>query len=638
MLRKTNAFWPIIVGATSSAFAQANQNAVTDAEDAFGFSNGDENVGIYSEQSVRGFNLESAGNYRINGRYFVKSSGTSNFFLEKKTVRIGYNTFAVDLPGPSGVVDFKLRDPEVSEASLLTTGLAEHGSPYVDFLYKHRSADDHFSAATGLGLQYDNKNYQGGTSSSWLFAGTARWNITDHTKVQFYFGEYSYRRQGKFRIRTDGTFLPAPVKRGNYLGQNWAEEKGERRIVGLTWDHELGADWNLGGIASFSQEDPTMAYTQLFTIKTPGDNAHSALITAPHQKFTAWSGEMTIGRTFRTGSLFHKFNIHTRLRVSRNRFGGETILDLGVNSIAGRQTQIAETANNNRTTIKDEVNQWGLGLAYQLNWANHTNVSAGILRSNYRKSFTSENDSNENINKPWLYNIAVTTKMLPQLELYASYNRGLEEAGTAPSSAANPNEVLNAVIVTQRELGLKAKVANDLNLVIAGFDTRKPNAGLNSDNKYGLFGTVKHRGLEASLSGKIAEGLSIIIGGVLMDASLSNASTQADKPVAVPSHRFIANIDYTFTNWPSLSIDAGIEVIGKQAASSKVSENGQLILPEQTTVNLGLRYKFHLANQPATLRFQAVNLFDKFHWIVNSAETLDYNPARRFRLVLTTEF
>ncbi|MEX0299284.1 MAG: hypothetical protein AB3N28_09460, partial [Kordiimonas sp.] len=455
---KTIAFFPIIAGVTSGALGQANQNAVTGAEDAFGFSNGDENVGIYSEQSVRGFNLEAAGNYRINGRYFVKSSGTSNFFLEKKTVRIGYNTFAVDLPGPSGVVDFKLRDPKASEASLLTTGLAEHGSPYMDLLYKHRSKGGQFSAATGLGLQYDNRNHQGGTSSSWLLAGTGRWNLSNNTKLQLFFGEYSYRRQNQFRLRTNGVFLPKKIKRGKYLGQNWAEEKGERRIAGLTWDHGLSSGWEVDGIVSFSQEDPTTAYTQLFTLTSPDKNkAESTLIIAPHQKFTAWSGEITAGRNFKTGDVAHKFNFHNRLRISRNRFGGETTLHLGLSAINTAQVQIAEVTNANRTTIRDEVTQWGLGFAYQLNWANHTKISVGIMRSDYRKKLFTKNNTSQNINKPWLYNIAATTKVLPQLELYASYNKGLEEAGTAPSSASNPNEVLNAVVVTQREIGVKAK-------------------------------------------------------------------------------------------------------------------------------------------------------------------------------------
>lgn len=77
------------------ANAQATSNAITSANDAFGFRRGDEAVGIYDETSARGFNLESAGNYRIHGTYFVKNSGVSSFFLESTAVRIGFNTLPV---------------------------------------------------------------------------------------------------------------------------------------------------------------------------------------------------------------------------------------------------------------------------------------------------------------------------------------------------------------------------------------------------------------------------------------------------------------------------------------------------------------------------------------------------------------
>ena len=62
------------------AFSQATANAVVGADDAFGFIAGDEAVGIYDATAVRGFSLEAAGNYRVNGGYFVKSSGVSSFF------------------------------------------------------------------------------------------------------------------------------------------------------------------------------------------------------------------------------------------------------------------------------------------------------------------------------------------------------------------------------------------------------------------------------------------------------------------------------------------------------------------------------------------------------------------------------
>src|SRR5438270_8225348 len=52
------------------AQSRSSDNAVTQAEDAFGFSVGRESLGIYSSGNARGFSPTAAGNVRINGLYF----------------------------------------------------------------------------------------------------------------------------------------------------------------------------------------------------------------------------------------------------------------------------------------------------------------------------------------------------------------------------------------------------------------------------------------------------------------------------------------------------------------------------------------------------------------------------------------
>ena len=54
---------------TGDAHAQATADALREAEDAFGSQFGDESIGIYTLNSVRGFDLSSAGNYRFDGAY-----------------------------------------------------------------------------------------------------------------------------------------------------------------------------------------------------------------------------------------------------------------------------------------------------------------------------------------------------------------------------------------------------------------------------------------------------------------------------------------------------------------------------------------------------------------------------------------
>ena len=61
----------VAVAPSAAAFAQArsDENAVTQAEDAFGFSVGRESLGNYNAGNVRGF-PRGGNNLRIDGLYF----------------------------------------------------------------------------------------------------------------------------------------------------------------------------------------------------------------------------------------------------------------------------------------------------------------------------------------------------------------------------------------------------------------------------------------------------------------------------------------------------------------------------------------------------------------------------------------
>src|SRR5947208_5268761 len=50
--------------------SRSSDNAVTQAEDAFGFSVGRETLGIYNAGNARGFSPSAAGNLRIDGLYY----------------------------------------------------------------------------------------------------------------------------------------------------------------------------------------------------------------------------------------------------------------------------------------------------------------------------------------------------------------------------------------------------------------------------------------------------------------------------------------------------------------------------------------------------------------------------------------
>ena len=635
----------VAAGHHSSAWAQAHANAAAQASDAFGFRSGDDSVGIYDESSVRGFNLEAAGNYRVNGSYFVKNSGVSSFFLESTSVRIGYSTLNSILPGPSGVVDYRLREPAAREPSSFTAGLDAFEQPYVELHFKHRDTADRGAYSLGLARVFDVRDQQGGAGGkSVLIAGAGRLNVADGT-VRVFGGEYQYERPGQFRVLTDGTALPPKVERGRFLGQRWAMEKGQRRIAGTLIDWRLSDRSGLGATAVFSQEDPSRAFTQIFRDLRPDGTARSLIVATPHQRSTSWSGELRghLERNF--GMLANRVDATVRLRRSRSRFGGSEIVDLGRTAFGEAAEQVPPVELGDAAAqLQDAVDQWGIGLTYRAALRDRVQLNLGVLKTDYRKLFTAPGGATqESRATPWLYNIGGSWRVNKRVELYGSYSRGLEEAGVAPATATNRNQLLTAIEVTQRELGTRLLLPRSLTMVVALFDTRKPYAGIDtSSGAYGFLGSVRHRGIESSLTGKPVRGLSLVVGGVFIDADISSSGDKAERvgrrPVGVPRWRGLASVDYQLPMIAGLSVDAAVSILGDRAASSTLPEPGgeQLKVEGFANLNLGLRYRFAAVGRDFVVRAQLLNALDRHAWEVNSSEALNYNPQRRVRLVLTS--
>src|SRR3954462_2231308 len=74
------------------AQSRSSDNAVTQAEDAFGFSVGRESLGIYNAGNARGFSPSSAGNLRIDGLYYDQAGFAASLvspLVSSTSIKVG---------------------------------------------------------------------------------------------------------------------------------------------------------------------------------------------------------------------------------------------------------------------------------------------------------------------------------------------------------------------------------------------------------------------------------------------------------------------------------------------------------------------------------------------------------------------
>ena len=112
-LRHLMASTSLALAFATPAYSQdrTSDNAVTQAEDAFGFSVGRESIGIYNANQTRGFSPTAAGNVRIEGLYFDPIFNLSDMLVGSTSVKVGLSAQGYPFQAPSGIVDQTLRRP-----------------------------------------------------------------------------------------------------------------------------------------------------------------------------------------------------------------------------------------------------------------------------------------------------------------------------------------------------------------------------------------------------------------------------------------------------------------------------------------------------------------------------------------------
>jgi iron complex outermembrane receptor protein len=285
------------------------------------------------------------------------------------------------------------------------------------------------------------------------------------------------------------------------------------------------------------------------------------------------------------------------------------------------------------------------GIGYELRWAGVAEFSLGLQKTNYRKNTSIPNrPALVTMDSPWLYNGTLAVHVTDKLVAYGGYTRGLEESGIAPANAVNRNSGPPALRTSQRDAGLRYAVSPRLSLVAGVFDVRKPYFNVDPDLVYRELGTVRHRGVELSLAGQPAKGLSLVAGAVFLDAEVSGEAvdlgTIGPRPVGTAARILRANVDYRLPFLDSLSVDLGVTNQAAQVASVReYAELGgrQLTTRPQTLFDLGARYRFEAGGIPATLRAQITNLFDTYRWKVGPNSAFRFIDERRLMLSLAAD-
>ncbi|HEX8526590.1 MAG TPA: hypothetical protein VF689_06420, partial [Allosphingosinicella sp.] len=317
------------LGAEAACAQNANENAVAGAEDAFGFTVGNETVGLYSSTSVRGFSPISANNIRIEGLYFDQQGYLVYNAFDSSSIKVGMNARGYVLPNPSGVVDFHLRRPGGSDGASITAGIDPIGSPYVSTTLSLGGGRGEPGLAGRVAIYPGGRNVQGGKNRNFT-AGVAGFVPLGSDLDLSAFAEVEdYEEQSSPTYFTSGPFLPPRVPRGEFLGQPWARYEYRSFNTGVIADWRVGRNSLVRAGLFRSSYDLRRGDYDLISRIDPAGNGRRRIFASSPEEDVSVSGEVQYRHIVETGRFRITGTASVRGRtVDRRRLEAATV-DLG---------------------------------------------------------------------------------------------------------------------------------------------------------------------------------------------------------------------------------------------------------------------------------------------------------------------
>lgn len=640
---------PVILacGLTAApAFAQrAQENAVRQANDAFGANIGNEQVGLYTASDARGFSPSAAGNVRLEGFYVDAPAGFSPRLIAGSQVRVGLTAQSYPFPAPTGVADYRMRPAGDARVTSVLASFGQFGSYALEVDAQQPVVKGRLRLAYGLYYSHYEPLPRDRGRASYGFILMPRWTPSERVEVRAFYGVTQRANdKGSILVFAGGPVLPPRID-GRYVSPDWLGSPNLFAQGGLMTTARLSPEWTLraGGFWYANDSDGVisdawlgvdgggLAQTRRFTNLKPFD-------------YTSASGELRMTGVLPRGDVQHTVHLTVRGRDVRRTYGGAATATVTRTPI-GVDVAIPEPVWTFGPEYDDGVRQLSLGAQYQLAYRRLGEIGVGVQRSDYRRALTAPDGSDAGVRtRPWLWNASASANLTPQVAAYAAITRGLEEAPVAPEVATNAAEPPAAIRTKQHEFGARVALRPNLRLVVGWFDVEKPYFNLDSARTWRELGVERHRGIETSLAGELAPNLTLVAGYVRQQPKVTGEAVRlgliADRPVGQPRDTARVSFDYRPFGSAAFSTDAAVSLYGARPISSRgYAELGgrQLSIPSNVTVDLGIRRRFGLSGRPATFRAQVQNALGKRGWTATTAGGLQPITPRRLFVSLTAD-
>lgn len=210
----------------------------------------------------------------------------------------------------------------------------------------------------------------------------------------------------------------------------------------------------------------------------------------------------------------------------------------------------------------------------------------------------------------WTPAFGIVKKLNDRVSLYGNYIEGLTAGDVVSGGYDNDGEVLAPYKAKQYEVGLKYDMGNAI-ATLSAFQI-KQNGEMVENNIMTSSGEVRHRGIEAAISGEPKKGTRLWGSLMYLNAKYTeDANYNGNYEFGTPKWTAVIGAEQDIHGVKGLSANTRLTYNG----SSYVDQANTTKVPQWMTWDAGLKYEFKgFGNHPMTLRADVYNIMNKSYW------------------------
>lgn len=592
-------------------------------------------VGYYENFVLRGFSLNAASSYKVNG---FTIAGEQNVALENKEqveVLKGLAGLQSGVSDPGGLINYVTKRPR--EVRSITVGTHQSGERSLALdLGTWFGAEQQLGVRANL-VHEDLRSYVDHADGQRDVGSLAiDWAIDPRATLQF---DIEYQAQEQRSVPgyqlLGGTELPHGVNPHDLLAdQAWAKPvrmdaftTSARYTYLLTdnWTAHLGLShsqvviddysafpWGCYGAASCAN-DPVPNYFSregdydIYDFRSPNDTRRVDEAQASLTGQFTLAGllhELDLGLTAQRRTL----DSHPEI----NEWVGSGNLYTGTSSVAPYSGSLGPSYRHLNSR------QYGFSLDDRIHLSEQWQLALGgreVLLN--EKTFDSDGDTTRHTRQwKFLPNLAVIYQPWADTSFYARYSKGLALGREADWYTTNAGETLAPTVSRQVEVGVKqnwqrVSFSAALFQIHQGYQYSRANG--DGTLTFVQQGEQKNTGVEFTASGNAGERLQLTASVAAIHARVSGSETQAydgHQAINVPKLRASLYGAYSVPGVDGLALLGGLQY----SASKYANRAGTVKVGDYAVFNAGSRFTTRIDGYETVFRLSVDNLFDKAYW------------------------